>query len=255
MTDLAMLAERVDSAAHDARAIAQLSLEHPLTLPEAYEVQRLSIDRRRARGERRCGIKMGFTSRAKMVQMGIADVIWGRLTDRMRVEEGSAIELAAFVHPRVEPEIAFVLGRDLPRVVSAAAAIACVEAIAPALEIIDSRYQAFKFSLADVVADNASSSAFVLGPWSAPRTDVANLGMIVDFDQRPVEIGSSAAILGHPVRSLIAAARLASDAGEPLRAGDIVMAGGATAATTLRRGVHVHLAVEALGHVEFRVKE
>jgi 2-oxo-3-hexenedioate decarboxylase len=257
--DVGRLAELVDTAAKTARAIDQLSLEHRLTLPDAYAVQRASIERRLARGERRVGMKMGFTSRAKMVQMGISDQIWGRLTDAMRVEDGGSIATRFYVHPRVEPEIAFLLGRDLPRAVSAAEALAAVAAVAPALEIIDSRYRAFKFSLADVVADNASSSGFVIGPWSSPSsspsTDVANLGMILEIDQRPVEIGSSAGILGHPVRSLVAAARLTAEAGEPLRAGDLVMAGGATRAVALRPGLHVRAVVEALGQAEFRVEE
>ncbi|HEX4422011.1 MAG TPA: fumarylacetoacetate hydrolase family protein [Kofleriaceae bacterium] len=255
MTELAELAERVDTAARAARAIPQLSRSHPLGLDDAYTVQRLSIARRLTRGERRCGVKMGFTSQAKMVQMGISDVIWGRLTDAMRIEDGGSIDLARYVHPRVEPEIAFVLARDLPRQVSPAEALAAVGAIAPALEIIDSRYEAFLFSLADVIADNASSSGFVLGPWSSPAIDVADLGMRLEIDLRLVELGSSAAILGHPLRSLVAAARLAADAGEPLRAGDIVMAGGATAAAALGRGNHVRVVVEALGQAEFRVQE
>ena len=253
--EVAALAEQVDTAARTARAIDQLSLRHPLTLENAYAVQKASIARRLLRGEQRVGIKMGFTSRAKMIQMGIDDLIWGRLTDAMRVEEGGAIDLAGYVHPRVEPEIAFLLGRDLGCVVSPAEALAAVEAIAPALEIIDSRYKAFRFSLADVVADNASSSGFVLGPWSPPSVDLSNLRMILEFDLRPVEIGSSAEILGDPLRSLVAAARLTADAGEPLRAGDIVMAGGATAAVSLRPGVHVRVLVEALGQAEFRTKE
>lgn len=255
MTDLAMLAELVDTAALTARAIDQLSIRHTLTLEQAYVVQKASIARRLARGQRRTGMKMGFTSRAKMLQMGISEMIWGRLTDGMHVEEGGSIRMAPYVHPRVEPEIAFVLGRDLPRVTSPAEALAAVAGVAPALEIIDSRYQAFKFSLTDVVADNASSSGYVLGPWSPPTIDVGNLGMLLELDQRPVEIGSSAGILGHPLRSLAAAARFAAAAGEPLRAGDVVMAGGATAAVALRPGVHVRVVVEALGQAEFRVEE
>jgi 2-oxo-3-hexenedioate decarboxylase len=253
--ELLALATQLDVAATEARAIDQLSLRHRLTLPEAYTVQRLAIARRLQRGERRVGVKMGFTSRAKMLQMGIADLIWGRLTDGMRVEEGGAIRIDAYVHPRVEPEIAFVLGRDLARLVSPAEALAAVAGMAPALEIIDSRYRAFKFSLTDVVADNASASGFVLGPLSPPAIDVSNLGLVLELDQQPLEVGSSAAILGHPLRSLVAAARLAADAGEPLRAGDIVMSGGATAAVALRPGVHVRVVVEALGQAEFRVEE
>ena len=90
---------------------------------------------------------MGFTSRAKMQQMGVHDLIWGRLTDAMMIAEGSDEAMARFIHPRVEPEIAFILGDDLSGKVSIPEAMSCVEAIAPALEIIDSRYEKFKFSL------------------------------------------------------------------------------------------------------------
>ena len=254
MKDVERFAELVDTAARSAKEIDQLSLQRELSLEEAYAVQAASIARRLQRGERRVGMKMGFTSRAKMVQMGISDLIWGRLTDAMRVDDGGSIALSSYVHPRVEPEIAFVLARDLPRRVSLAEALAAVGGVAPALEIIDSRYRAFKFSLPDVIADNASASSFVLGPWSAPSTDVSNLGMLLEVDMRPVEIGSSAGILGHPLRSLVIAARMAFDAGEPLQAGDIVMAGGATAAVALAPSQHVRVVVQSLGQAEFQVR-
>jgi len=248
---LAALAERLDDAARFARAVPQLS--EPLTLDDAYEVQRLSIARRLERGEHRTGMKMGFTSKAKMVQMGLSELIWGRLTNGMLVDDGGAIEFARYVHPRVEPEIAFLLGRPLAGRVSSVEAAAAIEAVAPALEIIDSRYENFKFSLTDVVADNSSSSGYVIGNWNDPSVDYANLGMILEIDGRPVQIGSSAAILDHPLRSLVAAARLAAAGGETLRPGDVVMAGGATAAEALQAGGRVRLSVEALGDVSFFV--
>ncbi len=251
MVDIAAIAERLDNAMRTATATPQLS--EPLSVEDAYAVQAASMARRYARGERRVGIKMGFTSRAKMVQMGVAEMIWGRLTDGMMVEDGDSIGFTRYVHPRVEPEIAFLLKADLPEKISAPAAIAAVAGVAPALEIIDSRYENFKFSWTDVVADNSSSSGFVIGPWNDPRQPLANLGMIMEIDGAPKQIGSSAAILGHPVRSLVAAARLAAQAGEPLKAGDIVMAGGATAAEALEVGNHVRLSVQRLGTVEFRV--
>jgi 2-oxo-3-hexenedioate decarboxylase len=247
-----LLAERLDEAARTATAVPQLA--EPLALDDAYRVQTASLARRYERGQRRVGIKMGFTSRAKMAQMGIDDMIWGRLTDAMMVADGGTIHLTSYVHPRVEPEIAFLLKAPLAGRVSAPAALAAVEAIAPALEIIDSRYKDFRFSLTDVVADNSSSSSFVVGPWAAAQTDIANLGMILSIDGEARQIGSSAAILGHPIRSLIEAARLAESAGEPLQAGDIVMAGGATAAEALTAGSHVRLDVQRLGRAEFHVE-
>jgi 2-oxo-3-hexenedioate decarboxylase len=236
---LEQLAATVDEAARSATEIAQLSHTHQFSLAEAYAVQALSINRRIARGERRVGVKMGFTSRAKMVQMGLSDLIWGRLTDGMRVLEGSSIEMARYVHPRVEPEVAYLLNKRLTGVVSNAEALACVEAVAPALEIIDSRYKDFKFSLEDVVADNSSSSGFVIGNWQRPTMDLSNLGLLLELNGRPAQIGSTAAILGDPVRSLVEAARICAEHGEALEPGWVVMAGGATAAEYLAPGMHV----------------
>lgn len=251
-TDIATLAERLDGAAFNAAATPQL--EAPISLDEAYAVQRAGIARRLARGETRVGVKMGFTSRAKMVQMGVSDLIWGRLTDGMLVEDGGAIALSGYVHPRVEPEIVFLIGRPLAGRVTVPQALAAVDAVAPSLEIIDSRYENFRFSLTDVVADNSSSSGFVVGPWSRPDVDLSNLGLVMAFDGRPQAFGSTAAILGHPLRSLVAAARVVAEAGERLSPGDLVLAGGATAASALVAGSFVSLEMETLGRCGFHVE-
>lgn len=247
------LARTLDRAAFEAAPIAQLSQEVELTLEQAYQVQKAAIAHRIARREQRAGIKMGFTSRAKMEQMGIEDLIWGRLTDGMIVEEGGSIAFSSLIHPRVEPEIAFLLKRPLAGRLTPMQAMDAVEAIAPALEIIDSRYADFQFSLTDVVADNASSAGFVTGPWQIPDFDFGNLGLILSVNGKPVQIGSTAAIMGHPLRSLIAAARFAGEADEPLKPGWIVMAGGATAAEPLEAGQYVEMEMEGMGRVAFGV--
>ncbi len=253
MVEIAKLARTLDNAADKARATRQLSEKTKYSLDDAYNIQAASIQRRLDRGEKRNGMKMGFTSRAKMVQMGLNDMIWGRLTDQMMVEDGDTISIKNYVHPRVEPEIAFLLKRPLGYPCTSAEALSAVDGVAPAMEIIDSRYRNFKFSLEDVVADNASSSSFVVGPWCPPDSSLDNLGMVLEFNGRPVQIGSSAAILGHPVRSLVAAARLTAQSDERLEAGWIIMAGGATAAEALRSGVHVRNTVQGLGAVAFNV--
>lgn len=254
MTSLAELARIVDEAARTATAIPQLTDALPsLTVEDAYAIQALSIARRRARGERRAGYKMGLTSRAKMQQVGVSEVVWGRLTEAMRLTEGGDLVRSRYVHPRVEPEIAYIIAKPLEGEVSAAEALAAVEAVAPALEIIDSRYRDFKFALPDVVADNSSSSGFYVGSWAPRTTDVSNLGIVMEVDGRPVQIGSTAAILGDPIRSLVAAARLVGRAGERLEPGDIVLAGGATAAHPLTPGLHVRTAFQGLGAVSFHV--
>lgn len=253
MTNLASLAEIVDNAAFQAYEIPQLTDTLDLGVEDAYAVQALSVARRFARGERLVGYKMGLTSRAKMVQVGVSEVAWGRLTDAMRVEEGGRVSLAKYVHPRVEPEIAFLMKAPLSGEVSNAEALAAVEAVAPALEIIDSRYKDFKFSLPDVIADNTSSSGFVVGNWHAPDMDFGNLGIVMEVDGRPVQIGSSAAILGHPIRSLVAAARLIGRNGGRIEAGAVILAGGATAAHPLAAGMNVKCHFESLGSVSFGV--
>lgn len=243
------LARLLDEAARDGRAIPQL--QENLTLDQAYEVQALALARRIERGEQVSGLKMGFTSRAKMVQMGIETMIFGRITDAMAVEEGGASPHARYVHPRVEPEIAFRLGRPLSGRITHFDAMAAVEWIAPAIEIIDSRYENFKFSLADVVADNSSASGYVIGPAHRPDMDISNLGMVLSVDGVAREIGSSAAILGNPWRSLVAAAAFAERYGFVLRAGDIVMAGGATAAVAVDAGARVKLETQGLSEIAF----
>lgn len=244
----------LDNAALKVQAVKQLSgTEHTVSLEESYMVQQLVIERRCARGESPIGVKMGFTSRAKMLQMGVNDLIWGQLTDAMQIEDGAELDLSAYVHPRVEPELAFLLKSSISEQAELVDVMQATEAVAPAMEIIDSRYRDFKFSLEDVVADNASSSGFVLGAWQPVRTNLNHLSMVLHLNGKPSAIGSSEAICGNPWKSLQHAARLTSMAGITLEPGWIVLAGAATAALQLVADVHVKTEVEQLGHVAFSV--
>lgn len=254
MADIAAIAARLDDAARQARAIPQITgQEGELPLADAYDIQRAAIDHRLARGATLVGVKMGFTSEAKMEQMGLKDQIWGRLTSDMVVTNGSAIDRARFIHPRVEPEVAVRLKAPLAGEITREEALAAIDAVAAALEIIDSRYENFRFALGDVIADNASSSAFVVGPWLAAGTDVSDVAMTMRVDDAVAETGSSAAILGDPVRSLVAAARLAGDAGLVLQPGWTIMLGGATAAAAIGEARAVSLDAGHLGRVGFTI--
>ncbi|MFB7941329.1 fumarylacetoacetate hydrolase family protein, partial [Streptomyces sp. NPDC056049] len=133
---------------------------------------------------------------------------------------------------------------------------AAVAGVAPALEVIDSRYDGFRFSLPEVIADNTSAAAYATGPWTRPEAlggprALANLGVVLELDGRPAETGSTAAILGDPLRALAAAARLAG----PLPAGTVVLAGAATAAVPLPPGTHVRATVARLGAVRLTTEE
>jgi 2-oxo-3-hexenedioate decarboxylase len=138
------------------RSHPQLSAQQPFDLATAYRIQQAGIRLRQQRGERVVGLKLGFTSRAKMIQMGVDALIWGELTDAMQLSDGGRLDLAKLIHPRVEPEIAFITAIDIDRPLSLAEAGLALAGVAPALEIIDSRYRDFRFSLQDVVADNCS---------------------------------------------------------------------------------------------------
>ncbi|MFC9860003.1 MULTISPECIES: 2-keto-4-pentenoate hydratase [unclassified Streptomyces] len=240
------LAETLDSAARDRRPLPGGGSGLTDT-EEAYAVQEALIGLRLARGERLTGFKLGFTSLAKMRQMGVADLIHGRLTDRMEIADGGRLDVSGLIHPRVEPEVAFLLGGTLRPGTDPMAAVA---AVAPALEVIDSRYDGFRFSLPEVVADNTSASGYAVGPWHAPG-DLGNLGVLLELDGRPAETGSTAAILGHPVRALAAAARLAGS----LEPGTVILAGAATAAVPLPPGTHVRATVAGLGTVRFTTED
>ncbi|MEU9514154.1 4-oxalocrotonate decarboxylase [Micromonospora sp. NPDC048169] len=250
--DIAGIAEKLGAAADDATAIPQLAAETGLDVDAAYAVQTALVKRRLDRGERLVGLKMGLTSKAKMAQVGVDEVIWGRLTDVMRVPDGGSVDVGDFIHPRVEPEVAFLLDRLPDPGEPVGSFTRAVRAVAPAIELIDSRYANFTFSLPDVVADNTSAAAFVVGPWSPVPDGLDNLGVLLEIDGRVAQVGSTAAILGDPRRALDEGLRLAGRHGVRLRKGWVFLAGAATAAVPLRPGAHVRATVEKLGSASLK---
>jgi 2-oxo-3-hexenedioate decarboxylase len=250
--DIAEIAATLDRAADTATAVPQIAAEAGLDVDTAYAVQAALVQRRLDRGERLVGLKMGLTSKAKMAQVGVDEVIWGRLTDTMRIPDGGTVDVTGFIHPRVEPEVAFLLDR-LPEPGEPVGDFTdAVRAVAPAIELIDSRYANFTFSLPDVIADNTSAGAFVIGPWSPVPDGLENLGVLLEVDGRVAQVGSTAAILGDPRRALDEGIRLAGRHGVRLREGWVFLAGAATAAVPLRAGVRVRAVVEKLGGASVR---
>ncbi|OPA90921.1 4-oxalocrotonate decarboxylase [Pseudomonas fluorescens] len=252
-TNIAHIAKALDQAARKAEALSQFSTQTPFSLEEAYQIQRASMQHRYDAGERMIGLKLGFTSRAKMIQMGVDSLIWGWLTDAMLEEDGGLVDLSRFIHPRAEPEVCFLTRKTIDRPLTQLEAIDYLEAVAPAIEIIDSRYQAFKFTLEDVVADNCSSSGLVVGAWSRDFANLANAGVLMRINGRVVQAGSTAAILGHPLRGLVQASQLLGKAEISLPAGSLIMAGAATAAEALSPGAHVSVEIAGFGECGFNV--
>jgi 2-oxo-3-hexenedioate decarboxylase len=258
--DTRPIVQHASQLLHEARVartpVAQEQLGSLGSLATAYAVQAAGIGLRIQAGERVCGLKMGFTSRAKMAQMGVSEMIVGQLTDAMRAIDGGVLDTSLFIHPRVEPEVAVLLGRDLPAGASPDDFVRCVDAVAPALEVIDSRYANFRFDLNAVVADNTSAAAFVVGSWQPVSRSIDNLGLALRVAhvseqgaRSETQLGTTSAILGDPWRSVSAAARLAALHGLVVPAGSVVLAGAATAAVALPAQGRVELEMASLGRV------
>lgn len=252
---IATLADALHAAEAERRAIPQLTLAHPeLDVPTAYAVQRHNFERRLAGGDVSVGYKLGLTSRAKQVAMGVADPLWGRLAAGLLHAEEEPFDVGSLIHPRVESEIAFLLGRDVDGpTATTASVLAATEGIFPALEILDSRYADFRFTLEDVVADNASAGGVVCGGRLLPPSafDVQLEGMVLRRDGEVVETAAGAAVSGHPAAAI---AWLAREAGG-LPAGAIVLSGGLTAAVPLAPGTVVSAEYTHLGTVTLRCAE
>jgi 2-oxo-3-hexenedioate decarboxylase len=248
------IAKSLDDAAFRAEPIAQISNQIDFTEEDAYKIQKLSMEERYARGEKFVGLKLGFTSYAKMEQMGVHDMIWGRLTDSMWLKNGETLSMNQFIHPRAEPEIAFLLKKDLNREISLEEIPEYISACAPAIEIIDSRFANFKFSLEDVIADNCSSSGFVIGAWQPLPESLTNRSMSLLFDKEIREEDTSNAILDNPLRSICNASRLAAKYNQPFSAGNILLAGAATPAVFVESGKKITAKVEGIGSCSILTK-
>jgi len=229
--EIAALADRLDEAQTGVHDTISLADDTDVDIDDAYRIQEAVVARRLGRGEAFVGVKLGFTSKAKMAQMGVSDVIVGRLTDAMCVEDGGKVDLQRFIHPKIEPEVAYRLSRDVDLDDPAIDIVACVDGVAPAMEIIDSRYRDFRFTYTDVVADNTSAAAYVIGPWSDLQ-DVSDRAVRLTVGDTAVD-GSTGAILDDPVNALHALLDMCRRRRIPLRAGEVVLAGAATAAVPL----------------------
>ncbi len=246
------IAKTLDQAASKAKPVEQMAAKYKFSLDDAYKIQRESIALRVARGETITGYKLGFTSKAKMEQMGVHDLIWGILTDEMEIIDDETVDLKRWIHPRVEPEIAFRVSKDINIELNLKELSDYLDMMAPALEIIDSRYENFKFSLEDVVADNCSSTGYVIGNWQPISTTISNLKMELLVNNEVVESASSAAILENPLQSVVELSRLASSEGLTVKKGHIIFAGAATAAQFLVTSQILKGRVEKLGEVSFK---
>lgn len=193
----------------------------------AYRVQSRNIEALLASGRRIVGRKIGLTSPAVQRQLGVHQPDFGVLLDDMDCSTDAAVDFTRLLQPKLEAEIAFVLGADIPERVTAEQVPGFVDGIFAAFEIVDSRVANWDISLADTVADNASSGLYVLGDRvdRAGAPDLAEVTMTLTADGVEVSNGKGSDCLGSPWEALAWLANTSLTYGAPLRAGDVVLSG------------------------------
>lgn len=221
-------------AAHAHGRLIPAPSDHGLDTDAAYRVQDAVTQERLRFGARRAGWKLGYTSAVMREQMGIDTPNMGPLLDRMILGDGAVVS-AEVVQPKVEPEIAAVMARDVKNVGDVEAAVAEWRL---ALEIVDSVWQDYRFDWALNTADGSSAAFVVLGD-VIEVPDLARASVELIVDGVVVDKGMGHEAMGHPAQALQWLAEQLHVRGEYLRAGDVVITGGLTRAVAFERGSRV----------------
>ena len=234
------IADVLIAAERDRAPITPFTRSQPyLTVATAYAAQALVVAHRLDAGERLVGAKLGLTSAVKRKALNIHEPVFGRLTSGMVLPHGAPVRLGELIRPRVEPEIAFLVGERIAAPTTVAAVLAATEGVLPALEVVDSRYGA-PFRLPDSVADNAGAARIVLGTSPRRPADLCDLAVLgcVFRSRGGTDTAAGGAVLGHPAAALVWLAEALAARGEAIEPGAIVLSGGLTASVELRaRGV------------------
>ena len=250
---IAQLAEHLENCQLQAKDTPKITNDHPdMDWDDAYAIQDVILQRKLARGARVVGLKAGLTSHAKMKQMGVTDPVFGFLVDEYVVSEGATVNVSELIHPKVEPEIAFVLKHALKGPgCHIGAVLAATEFVMPGIEVIDSRYRDFKFDLKSVVADNTSAARFVVGGQAIrpEQVDLRTVGVVLEKNGEPVALGAGAAVLGHPAAAIAMLANHLGRRGQEIPAGSLILSGGVTEAVAVNAGDNVTLRVQGMGSV------
>jgi 2-keto-4-pentenoate hydratase len=242
-TDTETLARRLDEAWENREPIAPLSGSDGLEdVERAYEIQSRWSEIRISRGERIIGRKIGLTSFAMQEQIGVSEPDYGSLWEsRYFPAQGGRTEIPAdlLLQPFLEGELAFLIGRPLAGPgVTLQTALAATDALAVAVEVVDSRIEDWDIKLPDTIADNASYGGFTTGPWSRSlrESDLRTIGMLINQNGSQVAEGIGAASLGHPAEAVAWLANKLASFGTSLEPGDIVLSGSLGKAVPVRQG-------------------
>ena len=232
--------------------IAPFTSSTEISVDDAYRIQLLQIEKKLENAQL-AGIKIGLTSEVMQRMFNVDTPDFGHILDTMVFENGKEISKSRFIQPKVEFEIAFILKEDLkgPNV-TPAQVMKATEAIAPAIEIIDSRIVDWKFKFEDTVADNGSSAGAIIG-LSKPLPSLEELATIRVVAKRNGEVfdeGTASAVMGNPANAVAWLANMLSDYGISLKAGQFILAGAITAAVPFEYGDHFDIDFGEYGNVK-----
>jgi 2-keto-4-pentenoate hydratase len=247
---LSAIADQLRAAERDRAPIAPLTESYPGLEPaDAYAIQLRNI---RLRTAPVVGHKVGLTSAAMQQMMGVDEPDYGHLLADMRIAEDAPADAGRYCYPRAEIEVAFLLGADLPgEDCGVADVLAATEALAPAIELIDSRILDWRIGLPDTIADNASSAGFVLGEARVDPADVDVRAIDATLwrDGAVVAHGRSDAVLGNPAEAVAWLARAVARFGVRLKAGHIILPGACDRAVDAHPGDEFRAEFTGLGAV------
>ena len=248
-----LVSDRLREAERSARPIAPVRDEiGAADVQAAYAVQEASTEAGLRAGRRLVGRKIGLTAKSVQRQLGVDQPDYGMLFADMEIADGDEVPAGLLIAPRVEAEMAFVMGRDLTHATPTMAdVVRAVDAVMPAIEIVDSRIAGWDIGIADTIADNASSGRFVLGSPMRPLAglDLRLAGMVMEHAGEPVTTGAGAACLGHPLIAVQWLARKMADLGRPLLAGDVVLSGALGPMLPVRPGGYYEARINGVGSV------
>jgi 2-oxo-3-hexenedioate decarboxylase len=250
--DARVMAERLIEAERTRTPLTPFTHAYPfLDADTAYKAQWHVVEHRLAGGEELAGAKLGLTSKVKRDALGIHEPLYGMLTSGMLLAHGEPVPMDKLIHPRAEPEIAFLIGEVLEPPATIASVLAATEAVLAAIEVMDSRY-ASRFRFADSVADNAGAARVVLGSTTRRPTDLDDLKLIgCVFRSRGEVIGTAAAgaAMGHPAAAVAWLVNALGKNGQYLQPGNVVLSGGLAASVRLERASVVSAEFDGLGSV------
>jgi 2-oxopent-4-enoate hydratase len=247
------IARQFLEAEHQCKAVDPISDQYPdITVEDAYRIQLQVMKWKKEAGQIIVGKKIGLTSRQMQDSLGVHEPDYGHIFNYMVIQENQPIGFSRLIQPKVEGEIAFILEKDLRGPgITAADVLEATSAVAPAIEVIDSRVKNWKIKICDTVADNASSSCIILGKKTLlpSQLDLRYVGMVLEKNGEIISTGAGAAVMGNPAQSVAWLANKLSEFGDSLNMGEVIMSGSVTAAVKVTPGDIFEVTFDHLGAV------